>query len=395
MSKLKVGLITATLFTFTFWSCNTTESASVEEEMNESVEQSAITETFGGRIDMSKLPDYENQSIPSYITKDNTAGNQITNEGATLGRVLFYDKQLSSNNTVSCASCHQQEFGFGDNIQASIGVNGVTGRHSMRLINARFADEDRFFWDERANTLEFQTTQPIQDHVEMGYSGDSGDEDIDDLISKLQSIPYYQELFTYAFGDQQVTESRMQSALAQFIRSIQSFDSRYDNGLADANNNTGANFSNLSNQENEGKRLFMTRTEFNNNGVRISGGLGCNGCHRSPEFDIDPDSGNNGVVSAIDGGTDVNVTRSPSLRDLFSPEGISNGLFMHTGDMDIEAVLEHYNNITASQNTDRRITRGGGQNLMMTDEEKESVIAFLKTLTGNDVYSNEMWSNPF
>lgn len=379
----------------TFWSCNTTESVSDEEEMNEIVDQSAISNAFGGRIDMNNLPDYENQSIPSYISKDNTDGNQISNEGATLGRVLFYDKQLSSDNTISCASCHQQEFGFSDNLQASAGVNGVTGRHSMRLINARFADEDRFFWDERANTLEFQTTQPIQDHVEMGFSGDSGDEDIDDLIGKLQEIPYYQELFTYAFGDQQVTESRMQSALAQFIRSIQSFDSRYDNGLASANNNVGANFSNFSAQENEGKRLYMGRAEFNNNGVRIGGGLGCNSCHRSPEFDIDPDSGNNGVVSSIGGGTDTNVTRSPSLRDLFNPSGSSNGLFMHTGDMDIEAVIDHYNNISASQNTDRRLSRGGGQNLAMTTTEKEAVIAFLKTLTGSDVYTNEMWSNPF
>ena len=395
MDKSVIGLLVGTFFMMTTWSCNTAELDTDEEEIEDVVEQSAISSVFGGRIDMNNLHNYSNQQIPAYIEKDNTAGNQITNEGATLGRVLFYDQSLSSDNSISCASCHKQEFGFGDDAIASVGVNGTTGRHSMRLINARFADEDQFFWDERAGSLEIQTTQPIQDHVEMGFSGNDGDENIDDLIVKLQAIPYYQELFTHAFGDENITENRMQNALAQFIRSIQSFDSRYDNGLADANNNTGANFSNYSVEENAGKRLFMGGTDFNNNGVRIGGGLGCNSCHRSPEFDIDPRSNNNGVVSAIGGGSDFNVTRSPSLRDLFNASGNSNGLFMHTGDMDIEGVLDHYNNITASQNTDRRLSRGGGQNLAMTIEEKEAVIAFLKTLSGSDVYSNEMWSDPF
>jgi cytochrome c peroxidase len=78
---------------------------------------------------------------------------------------LFYDKNLSVNNSVSCASCHKQELAFGDNVTACIGVNGVTGRHSMRLVNTRFSNESRFFWDERANTLETQTTMPIQDHI--------------------------------------------------------------------------------------------------------------------------------------------------------------------------------------------------------------------------------------
>jgi len=94
---------------------------------------------------------------------------------ATLGRVLFYDKQLSANGAIACASCHKQEFAFSDTAQQSVGLNGgLTGRHSMRLVNSRFADEVRFFWDERASSLEDQTTQPIQDHVEMGFSGENG-----------------------------------------------------------------------------------------------------------------------------------------------------------------------------------------------------------------------------
>jgi cytochrome c peroxidase len=102
----------------------------------------------------------------------------------------------------------------------------------MRLINSRFARENKFFWDERANTLELQTTQPIQNHIEMGFSGTLGDADLNTLITKLQKIGYYQELFKYTYGSETVSENKIQLALAQFIRSIQSFDSKYDAGRA-------------------------------------------------------------------------------------------------------------------------------------------------------------------
>jgi len=92
-----------------------------------------------------------------------------------LGRVLFYDKNLSVNNTISCASCHKQEFAVGDTAVSSLGVdNGRTERHSMRLINTRYANEAKFFWNERAASLEAQVTMPIVDHLEMGFSGQTG-----------------------------------------------------------------------------------------------------------------------------------------------------------------------------------------------------------------------------
>ena len=151
------------------WSCSNSDST-VDSYTN-------IKATFGTKIDPDNLANYAAQTVPAYITKDNGLANPITDKGATLGRVLFYDKNLSSNNTISCASCHQQANAFSDPNTASQGVNGPTGRHSMRLINARFANEGKFFWDERVASLEIQTTQPIRNHNEMGYSGTSGDED--------------------------------------------------------------------------------------------------------------------------------------------------------------------------------------------------------------------------
>ena len=111
-------------------------------------------------------------------------------------------------------------------------LGGTTDRHSMRLINTRFAEEVHFFWDERAATLEVQTTQPIVAHNEMGFSGVSGRDNLTTLLAKLQGIDYYKELFNAVYGDVNVTEPRLQECLAHFIRSIQSFDSRFDSGRA-------------------------------------------------------------------------------------------------------------------------------------------------------------------
>jgi len=316
-----------------------------------------------------------------------------------LGRVLFYDINLSSDNTISCASCHKQNLAFGDNHKQSQGVNGLTARLSMRLVNARFSDGRSFFWDERANTLEDQTTLPIQDHIEMGFSGINGDPNIIDLILKLSELSYYLTLFTLALGNIQITELRMQNALAQFIRSIQSFDSKYDTGRAQTNNNN-QDFFNFSSEENLGKRLFNQSINFQgNSGNRIGGGFNCESCHQAPEFSIDNNSANNGVIHTIDdlNGLDLTVERSPTLRDLFNGNGELNGPMMHTGDFDIEAVLDHYNDIDATNNPnlDNRLARGGGQNLNMTDEEREALIAFLKTLSGNAIYNDSRWSDPF
>lgn len=351
-------------------------------------------------INFNSLLDYNEQYIPVYITKDNLpANNLITNEGATLGRILFYDKNLSVNNTVSCASCHKQALAFGDDNSVSVGINGVTGRHSMRLINSRFSNENRFFWDERANSLEEQTTMPIQDHIEMGFSGENGDLNFEDLIAKLGTTSYYPELFNFAFGSTEISEIRIQNALSQFIRSIQSFDSKFDAGRLNANND-GQPFANFTPQENQGKQLFLQPPNFNNQGVRVNGGLGCAGCHQAPEFDIAQVSRNNGITGNANGiGTDFNNTRSPSLRDVVKANGNSNGPFMHTGTInDLASVLNHYNNINTAGNPNLDpILRpnGVGQQLNLTQTERDAVIAFIRTLGGTDVYTNEKWSDPF
>ena len=359
-----------------------------------------VKAAFGTKIDLDNLSNYANQTIPNYITKDNTQGNPITNKGATLGRVLFYDKKLSFNNTVSCATCHKQENAFSDVTIASTGVAGTTGRHSMRLVNSRFANETKFFWNERAINLETQTTMPIKDHGEMGFSGTAGDMNMSDLILKLSQTGYYKELFKFVYGSEAVTENKIQLALAQFVRSIQSFDSKFDAGRSLVANNNNP-FPNYTNQENNGKNLFLTPPVFDTTGNRTAGGLGCAACHGAPEFSIDPNSRNNGIIGTIGSNTlDLLNTRAPSLRDLANPSGIPNGPMMHTGVIStLQAAIGHYGTInlaTGNTNLDQRLMPNGfGQKLNLNANEVDAVIAFLKTLSGNNLYVDAKWSSPF
>lgn len=362
----------------------------------------AIKLTFGTAIDPNNLENYANQGKPAYILKNNLGTNTITDKTATLGRVLFYDKNLSINNTISCANCHQQKFAFGDTAVVSAGVEGgLTIRHSMRLINTRFANEAKFFWNERAANLTTQTTMPIQDHLEMGFSGTNGRGDFSTLTSKLSTINYYKELFKSTYGDTLVSENRIQIALASFISSIQSFDSKYDIGRAQVNNDNQA-FPNFTVQENQGKNLFITAPVFNAAGLRTTGGLGCNVCHNAPEFDIDPNTLNNGIIGVANAATGIDITntRAATLRDLTNATGAINTPMMHTGVLrSLRAVINHYNTINLNPrntNLDPRLRPGGvGQNLNVTEAEIAAVVAFMQTLGGNNVYVDKKWSNPF
>ncbi len=355
-----------------------------------------------GIIDLGNLFNYANQYIPEKAILNNNETNPITDLGATLGRVLFYDKKLSLNGTTACASCHQQENAFGDTRKVSIGFDGKpTERHAMRLINVDFAADNFRFWDKRATNLEGTVTLPFQNEIEMGFSGTNGQPTMDSLLSKMKTIPYYPSLFNAVFGDEQITEKRMQLALAQFIRSILSYDAKFDEGYEQVDNEL-VPFPNFTEEENEGKRLFFTFPPRNGPQTDRTGAF-CGVCHKVPSFSILHLSLNNGVIG-VAGDTsavDLSVIRSPSIRDLVKADGSSNGPFMHDGSLDsLAAIIDHYNDIPANPaNTNfSGLLFPNGANevkLNLTDDHKAALVAFLKTLSGNDVYVNEKWANPF
>lgn len=322
---------------------------------------------------------------------DNTpADNPITNDGATLGRVLFYDTELSANATISCASCHQQDKGFSDDAVLSAGFSGgKTARHSMTLINARFYQRGRFFWDERAATLEEQVLMPFQDPVEMGMT-------MEHVISRISAQPFYAALFEKAFGSPDINADRIAKALAQFVRSIVSYSSKYDAGRA-VSPTPAVNFSNFTAQENLGKNLFFRS-------ITIGGG-GCFGCHTTEAF-INANAGpqNNGLdaVSLTDMGAGA-VFSDPMFVGRFKSTSLRNveltAPFMHDGRFaTLEEVVEHYNSgIQKHPSLDPALQDSSGNpvRLNLTEAQKAALVAFLKTLTDTGVATEKKWSNPF
>lgn len=348
--------------------------------------------------------DYANLNLPFYYTTntpgplptaitgtDNTpATNPVTNNGATLGRVLFYDKNLSINRTISCGSCHIQALGFSDSAVLSKGfAGGSTRRHSMTLINARYYQRGRFFWDERAATLEQQVLMPFVDATEMGLT-------LTSLNARVTEQPYYKTLFARAFGDSIINTDRIALALAQFVRSIVSFGSKYDAGRAMVNT-PGANFPNFTAEENLGKNLFFAPVQ--------NGGGGCFGCHTTEAFvSANPGPQNNGLdaVSTTDLGAGE-VFPNPIFAGRFKTSTLRNieltAPYMHDGRFKtLEQVVEHYNSGIKSHPTlSPALTDANGNpvRLNFTTAEKAALVAFLKKLTDNSISTEVKWSDPF
>ncbi len=323
--------------------------------------------------------DYSVDSLPSHFTTaqlngvfDNTpVDNPITNAGAELGRVLFYDARLSHNNGTACASCHTQETGFADPAQFSEGFEGgLTGRHSMGLSNARWYAGGRFFWDERAATLEDQVLGPIQDAVEMGS-------DLTQLVAELNDTEFYPTLFQRAFGDSEVTSDRMSKALAQFVRSMASYQAPFDQAIQ-AGSSAAPNFAAVDSIE-DPAAASAGHTLFNNR---------CAGCHRT-DAQVADNTHNIGLdATNTDEGAGDGEFKVPSLRNI-----ARRGRFMHDGRFQsLEEVIEFYSSgIENNPDLSRGATAGG---FGFTETQKANLLAFLETLTDEEFLMSELFSNP-
>lgn len=325
-----------------------------------------------------------NFAVPPISNQDNTpVNNPITDAGATLGRVLFYDKRLSANQTISCSSCHQQTAGFSDPRKFSVGFEGgLTGRNSMGLSNARWYQRRSFFWDERAATLEDQVLMPIQNGVEMGMT-------LPALVTRLSAEPFYATLFTNAFGSPEVTSTRISLALAQFVRSIVSVRSKYDTGLTNG-------FSNFTAQETLGRQIFLGQV----------GNATCAACHGTDNFVPGPNINNNGLENPyVDKGlgevtgltADEGLFKVPSLRNIER-----TGPYMHDGRFaTLEEVVEFYNSgVVNHPNLSAPLRNpppqgGGVRRLNLTVAQKAALVAFMKTLTDENLATDPKFSDPF
>jgi cytochrome c peroxidase len=342
----------------------------------------------GGASTSPTLPstafDYK-VTMPTNVINNTPSSNKITNAGATLGRVLFFDNKLSINNTTACGSCHNQSNAFADPVKLSKGFEGnLTSRNSMSIINA--ANENSYFWDGRTAGLEEMVLQPVRHQVEMGM------EKMTVLPNKLAKVDYYGPLFTAAFGSPEVTQERISMAMAQFIRSMTSYSSLADeSGVA---NSWGSDVNNkLNATQKAGAQLFF-------------GKANCSSCHSGTNFrgNNDADFANIGLeLTYIDKGigeldpSKEGIFRVPSLRNV-----ALTGPYMHDGRFaTLQDVIQHYNKgVVKHKNLDQRLTDswstgGEARKLNLTNAEVENLVAFLKTLTDNTVVTSPKFSNPF
>jgi cytochrome c peroxidase len=330
-----------------------------------------------------------------------SSSTNVKNEVATLGRVLFYERQLSVNNLISCGSCHVQSMGFADGRQFSPGFEFLqTPRNSPGIVNP--STMRNFFWDARAKDgLRDMVLMPVQNHLEMGI------ENLNYVVAKIEAIPYYKELFLDAYGSEKVTKDKIAQALEQFLASMAVTQTKFDE-------NRPGNTS-LNSLEEQGFNLF------NSLHCGSCHSLSINGSWQSDVFaniGLDMTYSDDGVFSS-----GVPQFNNENYRGAFKTPNLRNialtAPYMHDGRFaTLEEVIEHYNSGVkphkslswALTNSHLELMNQGRSlenqrpiigeptdpaKLSLTELEKSALVAFLKTLTDEEFIRNPMYSDPF
>jgi cytochrome c peroxidase len=255
----------------------------------------------------------------------------------------------------------------------------LTDRNAPSLVNLRYYSRGRFFWDERARSLEDQVLMPIQSKIEMG-------QDLTKLVEILGKDDRYPELFRKAFGAPTITPLRISRAVAQFLRSMVTYQSKYDEGLAKVLS-VRDDFDNFTAEENRGKTLFLRSCAS----CHLPGGQDAHFIVDRPfnnGLDADAQKSDGGVGDITLNPADLGRFKSPSLRnvELTAP-------YMHDGRFTtLEAVIDHYSkDVKPHPNVDGRVRR----RLNLRDSEKADLVAFLKTLTDRKFITDPKFSDPF
>lgn len=285
--------------------------------------------------------------------------NKPTKYGVELGKKLFHEKRFSADNTISCASCHIQSSAFADNNAQAIGIEGRIGlRNTPPIQNLAFM---RFYnWDGSKLSLENQPIVPIITHEEM-------DSSILEVIGKIQNDASYRELFQKTFGDENITPERIYRSIAQYEYTLISVNSKYDK--------LKRNEATFTENEIQGYQVFQQK---------------CASCHstelfsdqtfRNIGFPVNPDSNEAGRARVTGDMNDYMSFRVPSLRNVeyTAPYG-SFGQFATLKD-----VLEYFDNGVLNADNLDPIFKNNGNRIPLTEQEKEHLISFMKTLSDPD-----------
>ncbi len=305
--------------------------------------------------------DYFEEEIPFSGFAQFASAAKI-DEYAALGRLLFYDNRLSLNNSIACANCHVQSKAFADGLDFSPGLeNYKTSRNSMALVNVGYHVST--FWEGHNGDVQNHILDPISNHIEMGMRS------TEELVTKLNGIEEYVRLFDEVTGEE-ITEESVEHMLSTFVKSMISYNSKYDKGV-------DINFINFSIDELRGKDLFF-------------GDAKCASCHQGDHMAASwRRSANIGLdMDYEDEGAGNGKFKIPSLRNI-----AETAPYMHDGRFEtLEEVIEHYNS-GVQDHPELDWLLGG--DLGLDEHDKSDLVAFLKTLTDHEFMSDPKFSNPF
>ena len=296
------------------------------------------------------------------------ADNLQTPSKIELGRKLFYDKRLSSDNTVACASCHKPEFAFSDGGKAvSEGVGKQKGtRNAPTLTNVGFRQS--LFWEGRTPRLELQAVGPITAHDEMNMTPEA-------LQKKLEGIPEYRQAFARAFPREPISLQTVTKAIAAFERTLVSFNSPFDRYQAGDDN-------------------AMSKAALRGMDIFLSEKGDCFHCHVGGQFTDDQPKNTAlytvyediGLARATGKDEDVGKFKTPTLRNvaLTAP-------YMHDGSIPtLREAVKHYNSGGQPNLNSDPLMRPLG----LTEAEIDDLVEFLKALTDESFTKNPAFLPP-
>jgi len=338
-------------------------------------------------------PDFDEHFFDNHLEEGNIQSRRSSHK-ATLGRVLFYDKALSINNVVSCASCHHQNLAFADDVAFSEGFDGeLTTRNSLPLGNTigfetsyrnggdfGFGTGAQFSWDEANANITSQSVAAITSEIEMGFN-------MANLVKRLREQEDYKILFNKAYGDEEILEHRVLNAIEEFVNSIVSNHSKFDKESMVMDGDISADFSGYTNSENRGKTLYINN---------------CASCH---SFDhqftelavanngLNLDYEDNGVGERTSNPSDLGVFKIPFLRNIEL-----TGPYMHDGRFEtLDQVIDHYSEGIQNHDNLHPFLKNGSsaKKMNFSTSQKEDLKAYLLTLTDHELIADVKFSDPF
>lgn len=346
------------------------------------------------------IPEDYKVDFPEHLASQGLFPRAINDDRATLGRVLFYDKNLSRTGTIACASCHKQEIGFSDDKSVSLGVEDREGvRNAIALSSvANFSayygtdlngsNAIRFLWDNRAGTAREQAKAAITNEKEM-------DMHMNEIVERVKNLPYYPILFKYAYDGAVIDETNVLDAIANFVDAMGSYKSKFDTearkkyqgGYVWGTEPVKESFAGFTASENAGKEIYMNKCASCHS--PIAGRPMFNYANNGLDAVTGSDKGVGGVAEFVNFPDADGAFKVPTLRNIEM-----SAPYMHDGRFkNLEEVVEFYSSGVKNHPSLHQNMKAGG--FGFTTQQKQDLITFLKTFTDNTIATEKKYSNPF